>query len=1493
MESQKIKVLAIDGNQDNLITIKALVREAFPDVVVLTATSGKDGITVARAEDPDMIFLDIVLPDMDGLGLCLELKNDIVLRNIPVVFITALKGDKVNRIRALEAGAEGFLNKPIDRSELAVQIRAMSKIRAAHLLERDEKSRLEALVAERTCELRRELEERKKAEMQIVRNNERLESLVGILQQDTKSVQDFLEYTLTKAIGLTESKIGCIYFYSEEKQEFTLNTCSCDVMKECSIVNSRAVHHLEKTGFWGEPVRQRKPVVVNDFEVINQLKKGCPSGHVRFKKMLSVPVFQEKKIVAVVSVANKENDYDQSDVLQLTLLMDAVWKITSRKSIEDALQVSEDRYRRITEGITDYLYTVRIENGKAVETHHSTACVEVTGYSAEEFISDPYLWINMIPVEEHESVKTRVEEILAGKQIVPIEHHIRRKDGELRWVSDTAVLQKDIHGNLLSYEGVVKDITERKKTELQLELSANIVQNIQVGLYIFKLEDWNDDRSLRMVFANPVSAEFTGVGVEDVVGKTLDENFPGLRIKGLPQKIANVVRTKQAVVIDDIYYSDGRVSEAAFSIKAFPLPDNQVGVSFENITKRKKAELALKESESFIRAVMDNLPIGIAVNSVDPAVKTIYMNDNFCKFYRTSREALPNADAFWGAVYEDPEFREKMKKRVLDDCGSGDPARMHWDDIPITRKGYEATFITAMNTLIPENQLVVSTVWDVTESKRVEEALRESEKKYSSLFTSMAEAVALHEIICDASGEPIDYRFIDINPAFERLTGLKRTDIIGRTVLKALPAIDRTWIEKCRKAVLTGEPIAFESFSSELNKYFNIVAFSSQKNQFAVIFSDITKRKMAEDALRENEEKQSAMISNISDVIGVIGADGNVKYKSPNIEKWFGWVPQDVIGRPGWLTIHPEDLERVRKTFGTLLEKDKSVATIEYRYKCKDGNYKQVQLTATNLMNDPVICGMLLNYHDITRRKDAEDKLRASEERFRTMFQQAPLGIALVDSTSGRIYEVNSRFAEIAGRTREEMTSIDWMSITHPDDIQEDLENMARMNAQIIQGFTMKKRYIRPDGSYVWINMTIAPITAENNRKPCHLAMIQDITEMRAIEARLRQSEKMEAIGQLAGGIAHDFNNVLGGIIGYTDLSLDLVEKDSIMEKNLRKILKASERAKHLVQQILTFSRQGNQQKSIIAVRPIIKEVLELLRATIPSSVIIESDLREDIRPIFGDPTKIHEMLLNLATNGVYAMDRKGILKVLLYPSVIDSEIYSRTGKIASGEYAVIEVTDTGHGMDATVLQKAFDPFFTTKPVGEGTGMGLSVVLGVIQLHGGDVQVETEPGKGTTFKIYLPVTAQKLVPDCVDEDTSDLRRGKECVLFVDDEQLLVDIAVDILSSLGYKVTGISDSLGALKFLENKGNKIDILVTDQTMPGMTGVELAKAALKIRKDLPVILCTGYSVEINPERAVAIGISQMAMKPLRLRQFAGILREVLDNRSKEIIYGANSGY
>ena len=393
----------------------------------------------------------------------------------------------------------------------------------------------------------------------------------------------------------------------------------------------------------------------------------------------------------------------------------------------------------------------------------------------------------------------------------------------------------------------------------------------------------------------------------------------------------------------------------------------------------------------------------------------------------------------------------------------------------------------------------------------------------------------------------------------------------------------------------------------------------------------------------------------------------------------------------------------------------------------------------------------------------------------------------------------------------------------------------------------------------------------------------QDEKNLRRMEEHLRQSEKMDAIGQLAGGIAHDFNNVLGGIIGYTDLSLNYADAGSLLEKNLLNVLKAADRARNLVKQILAFSRKSDPQKSIVLIKPIVIEVLDLLKSSVPSSVKIEADLHSDTKSILADSTQLHQVLLNLATNAVHAMHRQGTLKIILSAESINTTIHGQSGEIVPGKYAVIEVVDTGCGMNAATLSKAFEPFFTTKPVGEGTGMGLSVVLGIVQSHGGDLQVESEVGKGTTIRIFLPVVEESAT-DAPADHMQTMINGTERILFVDDEEILVDMNLNLLTSLGYTVTATTNSMDALQTIRENIANIDILITDHTMPGITGIELAKEALLMRRDLPIILCTGFSNEVNHESAVALGISKLLMKPYRSHEISKAIRDVLDAKKME---------
>ncbi|MBL8028485.1 MAG: GAF domain-containing protein, partial [Fibrobacteres bacterium] len=386
-------------------------------------------------------------------------------------------------------------------------------------------------------------------------------------------------------------------------------------------------------------------------------------------------------------------------------------------------------------------------------------------------------------------------------------------------------------------------------------------------------------------------------------------------------------------------------------------------------------------------------------------------------------------------------------------------------------------------------------------------------------------------------------------------------------------------------------------------------------------------------------------------------------------------------------------------------------------------------------------------------------------------------------------------------------------------------------------------------------------------------------------EERLRQAEKMEAIGHLAGGIAHDFNNILGGIVGFAEMSLDHTDKDSILERNIRQILKASNRAKNLVRQILTYSRQGKSEKHPTNIRQLAYEVVELLRAVIPSTVIIDVNLDMQTKPVLADANQIHEMILNLANNAVYAMQNKGTLRVNLRTEENYSAIIGIGGTIQPGEYSIIEVIDTGCGMDAATIEKAFNPFYTTKPVGEGTGMGLSVVLGVVHSHDGGIQVVSAPGAGTTFRIFLPVeNSITLDSNSESEQKSTIPGGTETILFVDDEQMLVELFSEMLTDLGYRVVCRTDGRAAVEYLKSNAPEIDIVVSDQTMPYLNGLELAEEAHKIRRDLPIVICSGYSRVLLSDKEKDAGVSCILAKPVSLKLLSSAIRNILDSRNHQ---------
>jgi PAS domain S-box-containing protein len=518
--------------------------------------------------------------------------------------------------------------------------------------------------------------------------------------------------------------------------------------------------------------------------------------------------------------------------------------------------------------------------------------------------------------------------------------------------------------------------------------------------------------------------------------------------------------------------------------------------------------------------------------------------------------------------------------------------------------------------------------------------------------------------------------------------------------------------------------------------------------------------------------------------------------------------------------------------------------------------------------------------------KRTRDALEESENRYRTIFDGTADAI-FVHDMGNRFLDVNELACRRYGYTREELLKLGLKDIAAHKRIERVYDRVAEIKKT--GNFMSEIMHIKKDGTHLPTEMSSKII--EYLGRQAVLSVARDISERKKaeeekkkLEEQLRQAQKMEAIGTLAGGIAHDFNNILSPIIGYTELSLYQLQPDDKAHKNMHEVLKAAERAKNLVKQILTFSRQSEQEPKPIKVGPIVQEVAQLLQATLPSFIQIVLRISEEQGAIMADPTQIHQVLMNLGTNAYHAMrTRGGILEIDLSEVVLAVEDRVNHHNLMPGPYLKLSVSDTGHGISPMVIGRIFDPYFTTKDPGEGTGMGLAVVHGIIKGYKGEISVYSEPEVGTSFHIYLPeIVSEVTLP--LSRMPMDAPGGNEKILLVDDEEQIVDMLQQMLLALGYQVTARTSSIEALEAFKAQPERFDLVITDQSMPNMSGAELARMLLQIRKEIPIILCTGFSEVVTEAQAKAIGIREYIMKPIIKNEIAAVIRRTLDNAPYE---------
>ena len=507
------------------------------------------------------------------------------------------------------------------------------------------------------------------------------------------------------------------------------------------------------------------------------------------------------------------------------------------------------------------------------------------------------------------------------------------------------------------------------------------------------------------------------------------------------------------------------------------------------------------------------------------------------------------------------------------------------------------------------------------------------------------------------------------------------------------------------------------------------------------------------------------------------------------------------------------------------------------------------------------------------------EEVRQAEEKYRNIFENAVEGIFQSD-LAGRYLSVSPSLAIMNGYASPktmiaEVDDIRMQCYVNPEDRDRFLRLLLEKGT--VKGFEVEQ--VRRDGSKFWVSLSGRLISNDQGQPEYIEGFVIDISNRKNLEFQLRQAQKMEAIGTLAGGIAHDFKNILGVIIGCAELSTVKVSKTSEAQIYLKKVLDAGARATKLVNQVLTFSRQGESAIKPIYLGRIVKETMKFIRATLPTTIDIRENVHPDSGPVLADPTQIHQVLMNLCTNAAQAMKpRGGVLEVKLEEIMLAAKETQNGTDTSMQPFIRLRVRDTGHGMSAETAERIFDPFFTTKPVGEGTGLGLSVVHGIIKKHNGSITVESEPGQGALFEILIPAVDPSSI-STVETFSPPLVRGTARILLVDDERMLVDTLAGMLKDLGYTVTATHRSLDARETFRADPDAFDAVITDLTMPELTGIDLARDIIRIAPDIPIILCTGFSEEVLPERARAAGIREILLKPVVRADLSRVIEKVLE--------------
>jgi len=644
---------------------------------------------------------------------------------------------------------------------------------------------------------------------------------------------------------------------------------------------------------------------------------------------------------------------------------------------------------------------------------------------------------------------------------------------------------------------------------------------------------------------------------------------------------------------------------------------------------------------------------------------------------------------------------------------------------------------------------------------------------------------------------------------------------------------------------------------------------------------EVVSFKQIEASLREGEATLRSIFRAAPTGIGMV-CDRVIQQANERLCKITGYTREELLGKSARILYGTdEDFEYVgREKYAQIREGN--TGTVETRWQRKDGTMIDVLLSSTPIDPKDLSMGVTFTALDITSRKQIEKDLRESEEQYKSLFKNNHSIMLLIDPETANIVDANPAAVSFYGWSYETLTR---KKIFNINTLTEEQVFDEMEKAKMEQRKQFYFRHCLASGEFRDVEVYSGPITVHG--KELLYSIVYDITarkkaeeEKAALEAQLLHTQKMESIGTLSGGIAHDFNNLLGIILGNAELAMDDLPEWHPIKDNINEIRTASLRARDVVKQLLSFGRKTDPKKRPVKFVRIVEDALKFLRSSIPASIEIHQNIPNDTDDtIFADSSQINQVMINLFTNAAHAMeDAGGVITIGIENICLDQISTPFYPDLAPGDYVKLTVSDTGTGIDHEIKDRIFDPYFTTKEVGKGTGIGLSVVHGIVKSHNGAIWVDSKFGEGTTFSILFPVAEEEAVIET--EPADKFPTGNERILIVDDEESMVDIGRRRLERLGYQVEARTNPIEALEHFRADPDQFDLVITDMTMPHITGDRLVKEILKIRPDIPTILFTGFSEKIDEEKAKKIGVREYIEKPFDKDKLSRLVRKVLDH-------------